>query len=174
MNILLVDLDGTLIKEDMQYIYIKYLLKNNKSKLLYALLYLFFDKIKFKKIISTNIFPKINCNIIQQAIDYVNNYPYKILITGSCNEMVRAILPYINISFDKIITSDSISLTGQKRYEYIKNILKIQSFDYIGNEIKDIYIWDRADKKIAVVKANSKLEYILDKRYSNIHFIYRT
>jgi len=162
-RILFVDLDGTLIKEDLSNLAFSYTLKKYPFKtLFYLLIFLFKGKPYLKDKISKNFdipFEKLNFN--KAAFDFVrevkNRHRVVYLISGSHQKLVDQMDKYLNIFFESFGTRDNFNMVGSNKVQFIKQNLKIHDFDYLGNSHKDLPIWKYTKRAIYT---NASLELI--------------
>jgi len=146
-KILFVDLDGTLIKEDLSDIAFSHSLKNFPFKtLFYLLVFLFKGKpyLKYKISKDFNI-PFKNLTFNKAAFDFIREVKNKnrtvYLISGSHQILVDQMAKYLNIFFESFGTRDNFNMVGSNKVRFIKENLKIHNFDYFGNSHKDLPIW---------------------------------
>ena len=153
-KILFVDLDGTLIKEDLSNVAFSHSLKNFTFKtLFYLLVFLFKGKPYLKNKISKNFtVPFNNLTFNRAAFDFIrdvkNRYRAVYLISGSHQVLVDQIAKYLNIFFGSFGTRDNFNMVGSNKVKFIKENLKIHDFDYLGNSHKDLPIWKYTKKSI--------------------------
>ena len=153
-KILFVDLDGTLIQEDLSDLAFSHSLKNFPLKtLFYLLVFLFKGKPYLKYKISksfTVTFENLTFN--KAAFDFIrdvkNRHRAVYLISGSHQVLVDQIAKYINIFFESFGTRDNFNMVGSNKVKFIKENLKIHDFDYLGNSHKDLPIWKYTKKSI--------------------------
>ena len=153
-KILFVDLDGTLIKEDLSNIAFLYSLKKYPIKtLFYLFVFLFKGKPYLKDKISKNFdvpFERLNFN--KAAFDYIrevkNRHRVVYLISGSHQILVDQMGRYLNIFFESFGTKDNFNMVGINKVQFIKENLKINDFDYLGNSYKDLPIWKYTKRAI--------------------------
>tara|TARA_B100000989_G_scaffold132296_1_gene98204 strand:+ start:1627 stop:2184 length:558 start_codon:yes stop_codon:yes gene_type:complete len=168
-RILFVDLDGTLIKEDLSNLAFIYYLKKNPLKLLVNLfIFLIKGKPFLKEKISKNFivpFNKLTFN--KSALEYVRNvkkhHRVVYLISGSHQILVSQVNEHLKIFFESFGTKDNFNLVGYNKVIFIKENLRIREFDYFGNSKKDLPIWDYS-KKIIYTNASSSLKKIIHSR----------
>ena len=161
-KILFVDLDGTLIKEDLSDLAFAHSLKNFPLKtLFYLFIFLFKGKPYLKYKISKDFiipFKKLTFN--KAAFDFIrevkNRHRSVYLISGSHQILVDQIEKYLNIFFESFGTRDNFNMVGINKVKFIKEKLKIYDFDYFGNSHKDLPIW-RYTKRAIYTNASQEL-----------------
>ena len=153
-RVLFVDLDGTLIKEDLSGLAFSHSLKNFPIKtLFYLLIFLFRGKPYLKDKISKNYtVPFENLTINKAAIDFIkeqkNLHRVVYLISGSHQILVDQMSRHLNIFFESFGTKENFNMVGYNKVRFIKENLNIHDFDYLGNSYKDIPIWKYTKKAI--------------------------
>ena len=161
-KILFVDLDGTLIKEDLSNLAFSHSLKNYPFKtLFYLLVFLFKGKPYLKNKISKNFdIPFENLTYNKAAFDFIrevkNRHRVVYLISGSHQILVDQMGKYLNIFFESFGTRDNFNMVGSNKVQFIKENLKIHDFDYLGNSHKDLPIW-RYTKRAIYTNASEEL-----------------
>ena len=161
-KILFVDLDGTLIKEDLSNLAFSHSLKNYPLKtLFYILVFLFKGKPYLKDKISKNFeIPFENLTYNKAAFDFIrevkNRHRVVYLISGSHQILVDQMGKYLNIFFESFGTRDNFNMVGSNKVQFIKENLKIHDFDYLGNSHKDLPIW-RYTKRAIYTNASEEL-----------------
>ena len=161
-KILFVDLDGTLIKEDLSNLAFSHSLKNYPLKtLFYLLVFLFKGKPYLKDKISKNFeVPFENLTYNKAAFDFIrevkNRHRVVYLISGSHQILVDQMGKYLNIFFESFGTRDNFNMVGSNKVQFIKENLKIHDFDYLGNSHKDLPIW-RYTKRAIYTNASEEL-----------------
>ena len=153
-KILFVDLDGTLIKEDLSDLAFSYSLKNQPLKtLFYLFVFLFKGKPYLKEKISKNY--KISFNNLtfnKAAFDFIReqkiHHRAVYLISGSHQILVDQMAKYLNIFFEAFGTRDNFNMVGSNKVRFIKENLKINDFDYLGNSHQDLPIWKYTKRAI--------------------------
>ena len=146
-RILFVDLDGTLIKEDLSNLAFSHSLKNYPLKtIFYLLVFLFKGKPYLKDKISRNFdIPFENLTFNKAAFDFIrevkNRHRVVYLISGSHQILVDQMGRYLNIFFESFGTRNNFNMVGNNKVQFIKENLKIHDFDYLGNSHKDLPIW---------------------------------
>ena len=162
-KILFVDLDGTLIKEDLSNLAFINCLKKTPIKLIYYLLvFLFKGKPYLKMKISDNyIVPVSKLTFNRSALDYIkdvkNRHRVVYLISGSHQILVDQIDKYLKLFFESFGTKDNFNMVGNNKVKFINEKLKVINFDYFGNSKKDMPIWYHC-KKIIYTNASDSLK----------------
>ena len=162
-KILFVDLDGTLIKEDLSDLAFSHSLKNFPFKtLFYLFVFLFKGKPYLKEKISKNFtVPFANLTFNKAALDFVkekkNKHTVVYLISGSHQILVDQMDKFLNIFFGSFGTNANFNMVGSNKVKFINENLKIYDFAYLGNSHKDLPIWKHT--KIALhTNASIKLK----------------
>ena len=146
-KILFVDLDGTLIKEDLSDLAFSHSLKNFPFRtLFYLLIFLFRGKPYLKDKISKNFtVPFKSLTFNKAAFDFIreqkNRHRVVYLISGSHQILVDQMGRHLNIFFESFGTRGNFNMVGYNKVQFIKEDLKIIDFDYFGNSHKDLPIW---------------------------------
>ena len=165
-KILFVDLDGTLIKEDLSNLAFFHSFKNFPIKtLLHLFIFLFKGKPYLKYKISKNFeIPFENLTYNKAAFDFIrevkNRHRVVYLISGSHQILVDQMGKYLNIFFESFGTKDNFNLVGHNKVQFIKENLKIHDFDYLGNSHKDLPIWKYTNRAIYTNASQELVENI--------------
>ena len=180
-KILFVDLDGTLIKEDLSNVAFSHSLRNFPFKtLLYLLVFLFKGKPYLKYKISKDFsIPFENLAFNKTAFDFIrevkNRHRTVYLISGSHQVLVDQITKKFNIFFESFGTRDNFNMVGSNKVKFIKENLKIHDFDYLGNSNKDLPIWEYTKRAIYTNASKKLIKTIKSKDFENkeipAHFI---
>ena len=166
-KILFVDLDGTLIKEDLSNLAFKDCFKKKPLNTLYHLIiFLFKGKPYLKEIISRDFkVPFGSLTFNKGALDYVrdikNRHRVVYLISGSHQILVNQIDNHLKIFFESFGTQDNFNMVGINKVKFINKKLNIQDFDYFGNSRKDLPIWKYC-KRIIYTNVSISLRKIID------------
>ena len=172
-RILFVDLDGTLIREDLSNLAFLHSLKNYPFKtLIYLLVFLFKGKPYLKDKISKNFdIPFENLTYNKAAFDYIrevkNRHRVVYLISGSHQILVDQMGNYLNIFFESFGTRDNFNLVGSNKVQFIKENLKIHDFDYLGNSHKDLPIWKYTKRAIYTNASKELIQTIKSQDFEN-------
>ena len=166
-KILFVDLDGTLIKEDLSNLALIDCLKKYPFKLvLYLFIFLFKGKPYLKERISHNfVVPLDKLTFNKSAIEYIrevkNRHRVVYLISGSHQVLVDQIDNHLKIFFESFGSMNNFNLVGDNKVKFIREKLKIDTFEYFGNSKKDLPIWNYC-KKIIYTNASVSLKRIIE------------
>ncbi len=166
-RILFVDLDGTLIKEDLSNLAFYNCLKKNPFKLIaYLVTFLFKGKSYLKEKISEDyIVPIEKLNFNKASLNYVkdvkNHHRVVYLISGSHQSLVNQIDKHLNIFFESFGTRINLNMVGKNKVKFINEELKILEFDYLGNSKQDLPIWEYT-KKIIYTNISEDLRKIIN------------
>ena len=165
-KILFVDLDGTLIREDLSNLAFAHSLKNYPLKtIFYLFVFLFKGKPYLKDKISKNYtIPFENLTFNKAAFDFIREVKKRhrvvYLISGSHQVLVDQMAKYLNTFFESFGTKDNLNMVGNNKVQFIKENLKIHDFDYLGNSHKDLPIWQYTKRAIHT-NASQELKKII-------------
>jgi phosphoserine phosphatase len=166
-KILFVDLDGTLIKEDLSNLaFMDYLKKKPLNTLFHLIIFLFKGKPYLKEKISRDFrVPFESLTFNKAALNYVkdikNRHRVVYLISGSHQILVDQIDNRLKIFFESFGTQGDFNMVGQKKVNFINEKLNIQDFDYFGNSRKDLPIWKYC-KRIIYTNVSLSLRKIIN------------
>ena len=166
-RILFVDLDGTLIKEDLSDLAFVNCLKTDPLRLIiYLIVFFFKGKSYLKEKISKNyIVPIEKLNFNNAALDYIrdvkNRHRVVYLISGSHQLLVDQIEGHLRIFFESFGTNIDFNMVGENKVKFINSELKILEFDYLGNSKQDMPIW-KYTKKIIFTNVSEDLRKIIN------------
>ena len=166
-KILFVDLDGTLIKEDLSYLAFMDYLKKKPFKTLYHLIvFVFKGKPYLKEIISKDFRVHVESLTFNKgALDYVrdikNRHRVVYLISGSHQILVDQFQNHLKIFFEAFGTNKKFNMVGQNKVKFINESLNINNFDYFGNSKKDLPIWDYC-KRIIYTNVSDQLRIVIN------------
>lgn len=152
---LVVDLDGTLLDSDLlvecAFAYLRY----NPLRFFSLLLWL----LRGRAYLKTRLAREVDLDV--QALPYNGELLAKLederrtgrpiwLATASDQTLAEAIAQHINL-FDGVIgTQDGLNLTGAYKRDALEQRFGKGGFDYVGNETRDLPIWEAAATSWAV------------------------
>ena len=166
-KILFVDLDGTLIREDLSNLaFINFLKKNPLKLFIYLLIFLIKGTPYLKEKISKNFDVPINeLTFNKSALNYIrdvkNRHRVVYLISGSHQILVDQIDQHLKIFFESFGTKNNFNMVGKNKVKFINEKLNIIEFDYLGNSKKDLPIWGHC-KKIIYTNVSFNLKKIIN------------
>lgn len=143
---LCVDLDGTLLKSDLLYESIAYLLKKNIFYFFLIPFWFFkgryFIKYKLHSYLSPNIKSMTYNNDIINFIKKEKTKGRKIiLVTATVQSLAEKVAEHLML-FDEVIGSkDNVNLVGSNKGDYLLSLYGKGGFDYIGDSVKDLFVW---------------------------------
>ena len=172
---LFVDLDGTLIDQDLSDLAFLKCLKNKPLLTIYYLfLFIFYGKSFLKEKISKNYkvpFKKIKFN--KACLDYIKDAKKQqrsvYLISGSHQKLVDQVNEKLKIFFEVFGTKKDFNMVGYNNVLYITNELKFRDFDYIGNSKKDLPIWYHTKNIIYTNVSKNLLRVIMTSSLTKTH-----
>ena len=176
-TVLAVDLDHSLIDTDMIYLGLRQLI----YKKIYLLPYLFYLRFfRGKPHAKEFLYRMTHLNIDKlpynnELIDYINKekdkYDHIILISGSYYKYVQSISEHLRL-FDSFAGTDiTTNMISENKVKYLNKHFHNPIFDYVGDSIKDLYIWEKSRHVLVVDHGNiinriSHLNYkVISKRY---------
>ncbi len=173
---LCVDLDGTLIYNDLVQESIVFLLRKN---IFYVFLFpgwLLKGFAYFKQAVAKRIdFDPSILPYNQAMIDYVLAQRHlgrkTVLVTASDQRIAEKIANYLNI-FDEVIGSDGVkSYAGAEKLKKMQATYGMSGFDYAGNSPVDLAIWPGCYRDIVIVtNSRSLLEKAKKMNKKIVHF----
>ena len=171
---LFVDLDGTLIQEDLSDLAFSYSFQNYPLRtIFYLLVFLFKGKAYLKNKISKNFIISFeNLNFNKAAFDFIRkekkNNKVVYLISGSHQILVEQIDKHLNIFLKSFGTRDDFNMVGKNKVQFIKENLKIHDFDYLGNSYKDLPIWQYTKRAIHTNASQELIKIIKSQDLENM------
>lgn len=153
---LIVDLDGSLIRQDCLITGIKIEITKNFFRAFYIfyLGIISLPKLKEHIALRDTIKPhKLNYNA--HVLKYIEKWKTEnlgkvYLISGSHLYTVEKIASHLQIFDGFYGTTDKINLVGIQKLRLIQELYPRGNFDYIGNSRSDIIIWGSSSQKICV------------------------
>lgn len=152
---LLVDLDGSLVGTDTLYEMVATLIRSNP---IVAILIPFW-LIRGKSYLKQELFHRVKLNVDalpyrEEVIDYLR-LEHKcgrriILVTGSWHKLAEQICDKFDFFDDCAGTDDNVNLTGRNKANWANETYGKGNYDYLGNEEKDLLVWEHARKSIVV------------------------
>jgi phosphoserine phosphatase len=176
-TVLAVDLDHTLIDTDLIYLGLKQII----YKKIYLLPYIFYLRFfRGKPYTKEYLYQKtdfdvhnlpFNNDTIQYIKNEKDNYDHIILISGSYYKYVKAVYDHLKIFDSYAGTDHNVNMISFNKVKYLNNKFNNPIYDYIGDNIKDLPIWELSRKILVVdhgniIKKISHLKYkVISKKY---------
>lgn len=158
---LCVDLDGTLLKTDLLYESVLYLVKKKFILILlipfWVLKGRYFLKFKLLEYVSPTISSMpYNKDVIGFVASEKSKGRKIILVTATAQPLAEKVARFLGIFDETIASKDGINLVGKNKADRLINEFGEMGFDYIGDSAKDIYVWQHA-RKALIVGNNERL-----------------
>ena len=152
---LVVDLDQTLINEDIFFEMFANYMRTNPVKAFYLLIRYFFTPQKLKFYLAENTSLRIedlsfNQSVISKLKQAKLDGRLTILATASIEPVAQQIANHLNL-FDVVFASTrEINLKSHAKAQKLVKSFGYENFDYIGDSKDDLEVWKKARKAIAV------------------------
>ena len=149
-----IDLDGTLIKEDLTYLAVQKLIETNPLNALRICLWYSIGGRAYCKRKMAQAWPIDPSSLTYNypLLDYVKKQKNAniALATGADFNYAKAIADHLEI-FDAMISSNSlINMTGNNKAAALHSYYKTDDFIYAGNESIDLKVWEKCKGAITV------------------------
>ncbi len=168
---LVVDLDLTLIKSDTLLDSVIELLSKNLFNIFRILAWLFYGKAFLKHKLS-ELFP-IKPENLQYRIDILEFIKKErssgrevYLCSGANENQVKLIYDYLQCFTGYFGSSKTKNLIGINKANYLVSKFGSKKFDYIGDSLKDLPIWENANFSYTVNLSNKTKNILLTKKIS--------
>jgi len=154
-SVLVVDLDGTLIRTDLLHESVLLLMKQNPLSLLLLPVWLLSGKAHMKQKIAERVEVPVtllpyNRDIVEYLHEERQSGRKMMLATASNSRYAEAVAAHLGL-FDLVLASNAKdNLSGDDKLKGIKEMLSDESFAYAGNSSVDLPIWAAADEGVLV------------------------
>ncbi len=172
-NIIVVDLDGTLIQTDLLWESIFLLIKKSVFALLLVPFWLLNGgKANLKSKLADRVLPDVSrLPYVDKVIEFLNKAKREgaelILASASDKRLVEKVAQHLKL-FDRYIgTTQDKNLRGKAKLAEIQKLCKGKPFSYIGNDKPDVAIW-KASEKVYAVSGSKKFINSLNKKFDNV------
>ena len=158
---LCVDLDGTLLFDDLLKISTRKLLREKPLQFVVLLRWLFCGKALFKKHVADQVKVDVEClpynnELLAWVREERENGRHVVLCTGSNTKYAHSVAEYLRC-FDEVLASDDRkNLIGEVKAAELCCRYGKKKYDYVGNSFRDIPAW-RYARKVILVSNNQKL-----------------
>ncbi len=169
---LCVDLDGTLIYNDVTLISYGDFIYGHQFRILKALFWLLkggrallkYELAKREQINPSELM--YNEKLLQYIREYKTLGGGVFLVTGCNEKYATCIADHLEI-FDEVLASNkNINLIAAKKEQILVNKFGEQGFVYIGNSRDDLQVWKHAAKIIVVNPASGVINKLKNKEYT--------
>ena len=174
-KILIVDLDGTLLKTDLLYESFWSSFSKNWKIPFKSIFWVINGRANLKQKLAE--ISEINIDKLpynKEVINYIKKHKKKGgftgLVTASNQLLADKISKYLNLFDEAIGSTQKINLIGNNKAKFLKNHYGYKNFDYIGDSFKDLPVWQNSNKAITV-NANHKLIKECEKVNSNFEHL---
>jgi len=152
---LCVDLDDTLLKTDLLWESILSLLKEKPWMIFKLAAWLLAGKVTFKNEIAKRV--RVNPEILpyrEKVIDFLKAEKKDgreiVLATASHISQVAPIAEHLAL-FDAVVATDETeNLIGRRKAEKLAQLYGEKGFDYIGDSVADLRVWEKANNAFLV------------------------
>jgi len=153
-NVLVTDLDGTLIKTDLLYESLLSYLKINFFAVINILIWAMKGKAWLKKMLASQV--SLNVETLPYN-KYILNYlrqekakgRYLVIASASTSSFVNSVANHLGI-FDETLSSGRENLSGKNKADLLVSRFGTSGFEYIGNSNDDVPIWNNANTAVIV------------------------
>lgn len=152
---LCVDLDGTLIRTDLLVESVFALLKRNILYMLLLPLWLLKGKAYLKQQIADRVDLDVTLLPYHAAfLEYLKEEQTKgrrlILATASNNKHAEAVALHLGLFHDVLASNATSNLSGKRKLERLQSLFGDRGFDYAGNAMVDLPMWQHAAQALLV------------------------
>ncbi|MBN1983889.1 MAG: UbiA family prenyltransferase [Chitinivibrionales bacterium] len=174
-DVLVVDLDGTLIHSDVLWESLILLVKKNPLSIFWVVWWYIHQGLSQVKVrIASIVQPDVtllpfNLPLIEFLKERKNNGTQLWLASASDSRIVEKVADHVGIFTRFFGTTPDCNLRGQKKLDTIKRQLEGKSFSYIGNEKADVPLLNSGMNAYIVAKDQSLAKY-LSQESSEIRF----
>jgi len=152
---LFVDLDGTLIKTDLLFESLLKLLKQNPLFIILVPFWLFKGRAYLKQVLENRV--EVAPEHLPYNVEFLSflrqeheNGRKLILATASDRRLATGVAQHVGM-FSEIIASDGINnLKGEEKLKAVQAVAQSKAFDYAGNSLSDLPLWNAAQRRLVV------------------------
>ena len=183
---LVVDLDGTLIKTDLLFESINYLLTKKTFHALKAIVSVFKGKHLFKSKLALQFTPDFSeIPINKELLEWLKIEHKKgrtlILATASHKKYAMKAADFFGFFDDVIATDEEINLKSKNKRDFLVERFGEKGFDYVGDSKADKPVWKAARYSYAVSPSkttydwlynNVQIKYVFENEKSSKHIVF--
>lgn len=146
---LVVDLDGTLVRENFLFLSAKQLALRNPFMAVLGMLAIFGGRANLKKALAKDfeLNPStltFNSSVIMLIEERISQNCPVYLSTGSEKSIADSVAEYLGFFSKVFSTQKGLNNTGQSKARGLRLVFGAQGFDYVGNSMSDIPVWIEA------------------------------
>lgn len=150
---LCVDLDGTLIFNDVTWVSLGIFIQRNPLKIAHLLGWIMKSRALLKHELAQAVdLDANNLKYNKKLIDYITDQPHEeiYLVTAADQKMAQAVADHLGL-FKGVIASDgATNLRAQAKADKLIEIFGEKQFIYAGNSRDDLYVWKHAAAAIPI------------------------
>jgi 4-hydroxybenzoate polyprenyltransferase/phosphoserine phosphatase len=173
-EVIVVDLDGTLINTDLLWESLLLFIKKNPLSLFFLPIWFIqggkaLVKVKLADKVQPDIATLPYSNQLMALLKQARLEGKKlILASGSDERIVKAVSNHLGFFDESFGTTSDCNLKGLKKWQAINSYLNKKTFSYIGNEKSDKSLWAKSEKAYVVTRSK-KLIRSIRKNCGEIH-----
>lgn len=169
---LYVDLDGTLIQSDLLIESFLELMKKNIFYLFLIPVWLLRGKAALKEKIASRVTIRAdllpyNEKLLRHLDRQKQDGRRLVLVSASDQRLVQAVADHLELFDDVLGSSNGRNLSGKRKLDQILACENGNAFDYAGNSVVDLAIWQRA-RQALVVNTPAPVRRRLERLHSNV------
>ncbi|MDX1693517.1 MAG: UbiA family prenyltransferase [Ketobacteraceae bacterium] len=153
--VIVIDLDGTLIKTDLLIESFLLMIKQNPLLVFACALWLLKGKAYMKQEIARRVdLPVDHLPYNQDVIDYIREKKAKghriALATASCKRFANSVAHHLDLFDEVFATEGDVNLSGSKKREALNGAYGAKNYIYAGNHEVDKKVWQDCDAAVVV------------------------
>ncbi|GHU10693.1 hypothetical protein FACS189449_00630 [Alphaproteobacteria bacterium] len=167
---LVVDLDGTLIAEDVTILALDKFVHNNPLNVFKVVWWFLHGRAHLKRKLAINVDLDVaSLSYNKKLIDFLLNQKHEgcsLFLATACDRLyAEKVADFIQI-FDDVFASDGkINLRAEAKANALVAIFGEGNFIYAGNSMDDVYVWNKSAKCILVNPTKSVFKVMKDRIY---------
>ena len=168
-KIVAVDLDGTLIKNDILFDSAMMFVSKNILNVFMLIIWVFKGRTILKHNLAKEVCPNVtllpyNNEVVSRLKFLKDDGAYLVLATASHEIIAKKISKHLGFFDEVIATSSEINMAGQNKRNILNQKFGEKCYTYFGNSFDDFAVWDSA-KVVIVVNPSDKVLNKALKRY---------
>jgi len=166
-DVLVTDLDGTLIKTDLLYESVFSFIKINFFSVFKILIWLLRGKAYLKRRLASEV--SLGIEVLpydKYVLDYLRKEKekgrYLVIASASTSSFVNSIADHLGI-FDEALSSGNRNLSGKNKAALLANRFGNSGFEYMGNSNDDVPVWNNSGAAVIVSRSSRFAKKISEK-----------